>query len=83
MNLIANTVLFAPVGVLALLVDPKMSWLKALVLAVAAGATMEMMEGIFRLGVVDVDDLILNALGVMGGYGIGRVWERRKKALVA
>jgi glycopeptide antibiotics resistance protein len=79
-NLVGNTVLFMPVGFLVLLVYRKMSWQSALVLAVAVGVTMEVMEGVLRVGVVDVDDVILNALGVMSGYGVCRVWMRQKDA---
>ena len=82
-NLVGNTVLFAPVGFLVLSVYRKMSWRKALVLAGAVGVTMEVMQGVLRVGVVDVDDVILNALGVMSGYWIHVVWEQhRRKALV-
>ena len=78
-NLVENTVLFVPVGFLLLLVYRKMKWQKSLVLAVAVGVTMEVMQGVLRVGVVDVDDVILNALGVMSGYWICRVWERRNE----
>jgi glycopeptide antibiotics resistance protein len=81
-NLVGNTVLFVPVGFLALLVYRKMRWPKSLVLAVAIGVTMEVTEGVFRLGVVDVDDVILNALGVMSGYWICGIWERRKETVL-
>ena len=76
-NLIGNTVLFLPIGFLVLLLHRRMSWPKALVFAVAVGVTMEVMQGILRVGVVDVDDVILNALGVMCGYWICISWGRR------
>jgi glycopeptide antibiotics resistance protein len=81
-NLVGNTLLFVPVGVLVLLVYRKMTWQKSLVLAVAVGVTMEVMEGILRVGEVDVDDVILNALGVMSGYWICSVWQRRQKTVL-
>jgi glycopeptide antibiotics resistance protein len=77
-NLVGNTVLFVPVGILVLLLHPKMTWRQSLALGVAVGVTMEVMEGVFRVGIVDVDDVILNAFGVMIGYWMCRVWERRK-----
>lgn len=67
-NLIGNTVLFVPVGFLVPLVYRRMTWGKALALGVAVGVAMEGMEWIFNVGVADVDDVILNALGVMVGY---------------
>ena len=75
--------MFMPIGFLVLLVYRRMSWKKALVLAVAVGVTMEVMEGVFRVGSVDVDDVILNALGVMSGYWICRVWEMRKETVLS
>jgi glycopeptide antibiotics resistance protein len=81
-NLVGNTVLFVPTGFLVLLVYRRMSWKKAFVFAVAVGVTMEVMQGVLRVGVVDVDDVILNALGVMSGYWICMVWERRRGEVV-
>jgi glycopeptide antibiotics resistance protein len=78
-NLAVNTVLFVPVGILVPLVYRRVRWQESLVLAVAVGVTMEVMEGVFRVGQVDVDDVILNALGVMTGYWIYRVWARRRE----
>ena len=80
-NLVGNTVLFVPIGFLVLLVYGDMRWQKALVLAVAVGITTEVMEGVLRVGEVDVDDVILNALGVMSGYWTCRVWHRRKETV--
>lgn len=80
-NLVGNTVLFVPVGVLALLLWRNITWARSLVLAVAVGVTMEVLEGIFRVGVVDVDDVILNALGVMSGYWVCRFWRRRRESV--
>lgn len=67
-NLFGNILPFMPVGFLAPLVFRSMTWQKALVLAVAVGLAMEGMEVVFRVGIFDVDDILLNALGVMIGY---------------
>jgi glycopeptide antibiotics resistance protein len=69
-NLIGNTVPFMPIGLLAPLVFRSISWQKALVLGVVAGLTCEVMEVIFRVGIFDVDDVILNASGVIAGYAV-------------
>jgi glycopeptide antibiotics resistance protein len=79
-NLVGNTVLFVPVGFLAPMAFRKMTWLKALALAVAVGLTMEAMEGIFHVGIVDIDDVILNTLGVMSGYWMYLFLNRKKQA---
>jgi glycopeptide antibiotics resistance protein len=67
-NLFGNIVPFMPVGFLAPLVYWSMTRQKALVLAIAVGLAMETMEVVFRVGIFDVDDRILNAFGVMIGY---------------
>jgi glycopeptide antibiotics resistance protein len=77
-NLAGNTVLFVPVGFLVPLVYRKMTWRKSLAVGVAVGVAMEGMEWVFHVGVVDVDDVILNALGVMVGYWVFTVFERRR-----
>ena len=63
-----NIALFAPVGFLVSLVYRKMTWQKSLALAV--GLAIEGMQVMFRVGTFDIDDVILNALGVMTGYWI-------------
>ena len=77
-NLVGNTVLFVPVGFLVPWVYRKMTWQKSLALAVAVGLTMEGMEGVFRIGIVDVDDVILNAFGVVSGYWVFTFWVRQR-----
>jgi len=67
-NLLGNILPFMPVGFLLPLVLPSISWQKGLVLAVFTGLTVEVLEVIFQVGIFDVDDLVLNALGVMLGY---------------
>jgi len=70
LNLGGNTVPFVPVGFLVPLVYRRMTWPKATALAVAVGMSMEGMEGLFRVGIVDIDDVILNAVGVVIGYWV-------------
>ena len=41
---------------------------KTLVLAIAAGLIIEVMQVVLDVGIFDIDDIILNALGVMIGY---------------
>lgn len=67
-NLAGNIALLVPVGLLAPLVFKNLTWQKALVLATAAGLTLEIMQAVLQIGIFDIDDVILNALGVMAGY---------------
>jgi glycopeptide antibiotics resistance protein len=76
-NLVGNIVPFMAVGFLAPLVFPGMTWQKSLVLAIAVGLSMEGMEVIFRVGIFDVDDILLNACGVMIGYWLFAMFNKR------
>jgi glycopeptide antibiotics resistance protein len=41
------------------------------------GLTFEVMEVVFRVGIFDIDDVILNAFGVVVGYGAFVMFKRR------
>ena len=67
-NLVGNIVLLVPIGFLFPFVYRNLTWKKSLALAVAAGLLIEGMQAAFRVGIFDIDDIILNGLGVMIGY---------------
>jgi glycopeptide antibiotics resistance protein len=67
-NLIGNIVLLVPLGFLVPFVFPNMTWKKMLTPAVAAGFAIEGMQALLHVGIFDIDDIILNGLGVMTGY---------------
>jgi glycopeptide antibiotics resistance protein len=77
-NLVGNIVPFMPVGLLAPFLYRSMTWQKSLVLAIAVGSAMEGMEVVFRVGIFDVDDIILNAFGVMIGYWVFTTFNNRR-----
>lgn len=67
-NLGGNIALLVPLGLLLPFVYQNITWRKNLVLAVGAGLAIETMQTVLRVGIFDIDDVILNALGVMLGY---------------
>ncbi len=75
-NVIGNIVLLVPIGFLAPFVFPNMTWKKSLALAVATGLMIEGMQVMLRLGIFDIDDVILNGLGVIVGYWLWRFWVK-------
>jgi glycopeptide antibiotics resistance protein len=80
-NLVGNVVLLVPLGFLAPLVYRNLTWKTSLALGVAAGLSIEGMQTVLRVGIFDIDDVILNALGVMIGYwafAIVAQWIRSK-----
>jgi len=76
-NLFGNIIPFMPIGLLVPLFVRSISWQKALVLGVGTGLSFEVMEVVFRVGIFDVDDIIMNAFGVMAGYGVFVMFKRR------
>ena len=67
-NLVGNIALLIPIGFLVPFVYPNMTWKKSAALGVLAGLSIEVMQTVLRVGIFDIDDVILNALGVMIGY---------------
>jgi len=67
-NLVGNIVLFVPLGVLLALI-PKRPLKSIAVIAVSLGigVAMEVTQAVLHKGVFDIDDIILNALGVAVG----------------
>jgi glycopeptide antibiotics resistance protein len=81
-NLLGNVALLVPVGLLIPLVFKNITWKKSLILAIFTGLSIEVMQVVTNLGIFDVDDIILNALGVMAGYWaciLAAEWIRSKK----
>ncbi len=79
-NLMGNILPFMPIGFLAALVFSSFSWWNALVLGVLTGLSFEVMEAVFRVGIFDVDDIMLNALGVVLGYGVFVIFRGGRKS---
>jgi glycopeptide antibiotics resistance protein len=71
-NLVGNVALFVPVGLLAPLAVPNLTWKGSLAGAAAVGLAIEGMELLFQAGEFDVDDLFLNTIGVMVGFALAQ-----------
>ncbi len=70
LNLAGNIVLLVPIGFLVPFVYTAMTGKKSFFLAIATGFAIEGTQVLLRVGIFDIDDVILNALGVMVGYWI-------------
>lgn len=66
-NLAGNIGLLVPVGLLVSMLLQGMSPRKSMALALGVGLALEGFQVAIRRGVFDIDDIILNALGVMIG----------------
>lgn len=68
LNIVGNIVLLVPIGFLVPLIFRNISWKRMLAIAFAAGLLIEGMQVVLHVGIFDIDDVILNGLGVMVGY---------------
>lgn len=87
-NLIGNIALLVPIGFLVPCIYPNVKWKSLLFIAIIAGFSIEMMQVVLGVGIFDIDDILLNALGVMIGYWVFLIftkWIRLKnyKAIIA
>ena len=70
-NIIGNTAMFIPTGVILPIIYKRLDRFWKVVLAGASiSLCIEVMQLLFPNSVTDIDDLILNTLGVAVGYGI-------------
>ena len=77
-NLGGNVLLFAPFGVLlpALFCPLRRFW-RFLAAFAGSVAAVEIMQLLLRVGVCDVDDLLLNCLGAALGFLVRAAWVRK------
>ena len=69
-NIIGNIILLVPLGFLMPLAMKKHHWTKMILLAMGSGLLIEILQMLFHVGIFDVDDVILNGLGFLLGYGM-------------
>lgn len=81
-NLAGNILPLIPIGFLLPLISKRMTWKKALLLSFVTALAIETMQVLLDVGIFDIDDVILNVLGVMIGFWAFIVlmrWIRAKK----
>ena len=70
LNLLGNIIALMPVGFLAAVTYNHLSWKFFLLLAVIAGLAIECTQALLHVGIFDIDDIILNGIGVLIGFWI-------------
>lgn len=75
-NLIGNIALLIPIGFLVPCINQKLNWKNSLFIAIISGLTIEMMQVVLGVGIFDIDDILLNTLGVMIGYWAFLIFAR-------
>lgn len=82
LNIVGNVLAFVPFGAFLPVVAPKCNkfWLTALY-SLELSLLAELWQLVFRVGCFDVDDLMLNTLGGMLGFGLYAcvMWMGRKR----
>lgn len=77
--LVGNIVMFMPIGFFPTLLWRRWSWWKSLLAGFCASVTIEVSQ-LFTERSTDIDDVILNTLGALLGWGLawllGRLWPR-------
>lgn len=74
-NFFGNLLLFLPYGFLAPLKHKAInSWFKMFLLAFITSSGIEAMQFITKVGICDIDDVIINVIGILMGYGIYRIF---------
>ena len=80
LNLIGNTTMFIPTGIMTPLIYKHLNGFKKTVLTgFLISLAIEIIQLPFAVRCSDVDDLILNTLGCMTGYGILTLCRRLKR----
>ena len=67
-NILGNIALLIPIGYLLPFVFHRLTTKKALIIALAFCLLIECIQAILKIGIFDIDDVILNGLGFMIGY---------------
>ena len=79
-NLIGNTAMFVPLGIVWPAVFKKLdSHLKVILAGVGVSLAIEILQLPFYSRASDIDDLILNSAGFVMGYGIWLLAQKIKK----
>ncbi len=79
LNVVGNVLAFVPSGFLLPAVSRRCRWLPGIVLVgFMISFLIECTQLVFRVGSFDVDDLLLNTLGVILGFFLNRFIRRRR-----
>jgi glycopeptide antibiotics resistance protein len=68
LNIGGNIAFLIPIGFLLPFAFAQIDWKKSLAVAVLTGMSIEVTQVFLQIGIFDIDDVILNGLGVMVGY---------------
>jgi glycopeptide antibiotics resistance protein len=76
LNIGGNIAFLIPIGFLLPFVFARIDWKKSLVVALLSGMSIELTQVFLNIGIFDIDDVILNGLGVMVGYWLFLLFQK-------
>jgi glycopeptide antibiotics resistance protein len=76
LNIGGNIGFLIPIGFLLPFVFARIDWKKSLVVALLSGMSIELTQVFLHIGIFDIDDVILNGLGVMVGYWLFLLFQK-------
>lgn len=68
LNLVGNILALVPLGFIVPYLFTNTGWKKVLVLAFVSGFIIEFVQFLLKIGIFDIDDVLLNGLGVIIGF---------------
>ena len=68
LNIVGNIIFLIPLGLLLPQLFSRINQLRVLLIAVLFCLAIELTQVYFKIGIFDIDDVLLNVLGVMVGY---------------
>jgi glycopeptide antibiotics resistance protein len=79
LNIGGNIAFLIPIGFLLPFVFTRIDWKRSLVVALLSGMSIELTQVFLQIGIFDIDDVILNGLGVMVGYWMFLLFQKTKQ----
>ncbi len=76
MNILGNIVLLVPIGFLIPFVFTKINWKQIILVSILYSFIIEGIQAILHIGIFDIDDVILNAMGIIIGYWKYIIWPK-------
>jgi glycopeptide antibiotics resistance protein len=76
LNIGGNIAFLIPIGFLLPFVFARIDWKRSLVVALLSGMSIELKQVFLHIGIFDIDDVILNGLGVMVGYWLFLLFQK-------
>jgi len=67
-NLLGNIAVLIPFGFILVSTQKRLKWKGVLLVGLITGIILELLQILFGSGIFDIDDIILNSLGVIIGY---------------